>query len=102
MHPTCVKISKILLFPYDIYTFEVVWSVGKSKIVIPTAVSFFRLSSSLWNESRRLYIVPGVANQSKTKSHISYCVTAKNHIIHMGALEHHPIFSSLSLIPLLS
>jgi len=26
----------------------------------------------------------GMANQSGTKRYISYCVTAKNHIIHMG------------------
>jgi len=36
----------------------------------------------------------GVANQSETKSHIFYCVTAKSHIIHMGTHEHHPISSS--------
>jgi len=29
--------------------------------------------------------VAGVANQSETKSHISYCVTTKSHLIHMGA-----------------
>ena len=39
---------------------------------------------------------PGVANQSETKSHIFYCVTAKSHIIHMGTHEHHPIPSSLT------
>jgi len=31
---------------------------------------------SLWIQS----YMPGVANQSETKSHISYCVTAKSHI----------------------
>jgi len=31
-----------------------------------------------------------MANQSETKSLISYCVSAKSHIIHMGAHEHHP------------
>jgi len=38
--------------------------------------------------------IAGVANQSETKSHISYCVTAKSHIIHMGAHEEHNPFSS--------
>jgi len=39
--------------------------------------------------------IAGVANQLETKSRISYCVTAKSHIIHMGAHEeHNPIFSS--------
>jgi len=33
----------------------------------------------------------GVANQSETNSHISYCVTAKSHIVHVGTREHHPI-----------
>jgi len=33
-----------------------------------------------------------VANQSNTKSHISYCVTAKSHIIHTGTHEHQPSF----------
>jgi len=28
-------------------------------------------------------VIAGVANQSETKSYISYCVTAKSHIIHM-------------------
>ena len=45
---------------------------------------------------------PGVANQSETKSDIFYCVATKNHIIHMGAHEHHPISSSLTHMPLLS
>ena len=36
----------------------------------------------------------GVANQSEIKSHISHCVTAKSHVIHTGAHEHHPIFSA--------
>jgi len=44
----------------------------------------------------------GVTNQSKTKSYISYCITAKNHIIHMGTHEHHHISSSPTHIPLLS
>jgi len=26
----------------------------------------------------------GGANESETKSHITYCVTAKRHIMHMG------------------
>ena len=42
--------------------------------------------------------IAGVVNQSnsKTKSHISCCVTAKSHIIHnMGTNEHNPISSSL-------
>jgi len=43
-----------------------------------------------------------VVNQSEIKSHISYCVTAKSHIKHMGTHEHHPISSSLTHIPLLS
>ena len=46
--------------------------------------------------------MPGVANQSETNSHISYCVTAKSHIIHMGAHEHHLISPSLKHVPLLS
>ena len=45
---------------------------------------------------------PEVANQLETKSHISYCVTAKSHIIHIGTHEHRPISSSLTHIPLLS
>jgi len=32
--------------------------------------------------------MPGVANQSETNSYISYCVTAKSHIIHLGTHEH--------------
>ena len=32
-------------------------------------------------------------NQSETKNFISYCVTAKSHIIHMGTHEHHPSLS---------
>jgi len=36
--------------------------------------------------------MPGVANQSETKSHI----------IHTGTHEHHPVSSSLKHIPLLS
>jgi len=46
--------------------------------------------------------VPGVVNQSETNSHISYCVTAKSHIIHMDTHEHHLISPSLSHTPLLS
>jgi len=40
--------------------------------------------------------IAGVANQSETKNHISYCVTTKSQIIHthMGTHEHHPISSS--------
>ena len=43
-----------------------------------------------------------VANQSETKSHISYCVTANSHSIPMSAHEHYPISSSLTHISLLS
>jgi len=39
----------------------------------------------------------GVTNQSETKRHITYCVTAKSHI-HMGVHEHNPISSSLTHI----
>ena len=46
--------------------------------------------------------MPGVANQSETNGHISYCVTAKSHIIHVGTHEHHPISSSRKHVPLLS
>jgi len=31
----------------------------------------------------------GAANQLETKSHVSYCVTARSHIIHLGTNEHH-------------
>jgi len=51
---------------------------------------------------QNIVYMPGVANQSKTKSHISYCATAKSHIIHIGTHENHPIFSSLTHIPLLN
>jgi len=34
-----------------------------------------------------------MANQSKTKSHISYYITAKSHITHMGTHEQYPISS---------
>ena len=44
----------------------------------------------------------GVANESETKSHISYCVTAKSRIIHMGTHEHHTASSSLTRIHLLN
>jgi len=44
----------------------------------------------------------GVANQSDSKSHISYCVTAKSHIVHMGTHEHNAISSSLTHILLVS
>jgi len=44
----------------------------------------------------------GVANQSETKSHIFYCVTAKSRIIHIGTHEHHTASSSLTHIPLLN
>jgi len=48
-------------------------------------------------------VIAGVANQSETKSHISYCVTAKSQIIYMvGTHEHLPIASSLIYILLLS
>jgi len=46
--------------------------------------------------------MPGMANQSETNSHISYCVIAKSHIIHMGAHEHLLICPSLKHVPLLS
>ena len=39
-------------------------------------------------------VIVGAANQSETKSHISYCVTAKSHIIHMGPYEQNPVSSS--------
>jgi len=45
--------------------------------------------------------IAGVANQSGIKCHISYCVTAKSHIIHMVTHENHPIFSLLTHISLL-
>jgi len=43
----------------------------------------------VWNRRTELFLycacyITGVANQSETMSHISYCVTAKNHITHMG------------------
>ena len=44
----------------------------------------------------------GMANQSGIKSRISYWVTAKSHIRHMGTHEHHPISSSRTHILLLS
>jgi len=48
-------------------------------------------------------VIAGVANQSETKSHISYCVTGKSLIIHMvGTHERSPIASSLTHILLLS
>jgi len=34
------------------------------------------------------FAIAGVANQSETTSHISYCATAKSHIIHMDTHEH--------------
>jgi len=40
----------------------------------------------------------GLTNQSETRRHISYCVAAKCHIIHMGAYEHHPSSSSLTRV----
>jgi len=56
--------------------------------------------------------MPGMASQSETKSYISYRYYIsksyisygyrKEHIIHTGAHEHHPISSSLKHIPLLS
>ena len=39
--------------------------------------------------------IVGVANQSETKSHIPYCVTAKRHIMHMGTWAHMNITPSL-------
>ena len=44
----------------------------------------------------------GVPNQFETKSHISYCVTAKSHIIHKGIQENYPISYLLTHIPLLT
>ena len=35
-----------------------------------------------------------MANQWETKNHISYCVTASSHMIHMGTHEHHSISSA--------
>jgi len=47
-------------------------------------------------------VIAGVANQSETKSYISYCVAGKSRIIHMiGTHEHNPIASSLTHILLL-
>jgi len=43
--------------------------------------------------------ITGMANQSETMRHISYCVTAKSHITHMGTHEHHPISFLLTHIP---
>jgi len=44
-------------------------------------------------------VIAGVANQSETKSHISYCVTGKSRIIHlMGTHEPNLIASSLKHI----
>jgi len=40
--------------------------------------------------------IAGVASQSKTKSHISYSVTATSHIRQMGTHEHNPISSTLT------
>jgi len=45
-----------------------------------------------------------VANQSESKSHISYCVTANNHITYIihGHMNITPISSSLTYMLLLS
>jgi len=50
----------------------------------------------------RAYHSPEVANQSETKSHVFYCVTAKSRITQMDTHEHHLYSSSLTHIPLLS
>jgi len=63
---------------------------------------FFGYVTLKYFQLRRTLYITGVANQSETKSHISYCVTAKSHIIHMDTHEHNPISSSLTHIPLLS
>jgi len=48
-------------------------------------------------------VIAGVGNQSETKSHISYCVIAKSHIMHMmGTHERNPIASSLTHMLLFS
>jgi len=54
-----------------------------------TSTTLCFLWSDHWCRSMCLAIA-GVAYQSETKSHISYCVTAKSHIIHMGAHEEQP------------
>jgi len=42
-------------------------------------------------------VIAWVGNQSETKSHISYCVIEKSHIIHkMGTHERNPIASSIT------
>jgi len=63
------------------------------------ACNLFEQKSIYQFESRQ---ITGVVNRAETTSHISYCVTAKSHIIHMGTHEHHPIYSSVTRIPLLS
>jgi len=51
------------------------------------ATSFLRI---------RALSTAGVAKRSRTKSHISYCVTAKSHIIHTGTHKRQTISSSLT------
>jgi len=83
--------------------FFLMWvlSVWDSGILCNKVVCAFNEYAISWSHlySFHKYYITGVANQSKTKSHISYCVTAKNHIIHMGAHEHHNVSSSLKHIP---
>ena len=47
-----------------------------------------------------LHFNAGLTSQSETNSHISYCVTAKSHIIHIGIRGHRHISSSLTHIRL--
>jgi len=42
--------------------------------------------------------IPGVANQLETNSLVSYCVTARSHVMHTGAHEQDPISSCLTHI----
>jgi len=107
-----------------------IWLQGKNRLTLFALLSFFTPAKFQLNSEHRSrengqhncywclrffgnwrymkeqhlmkHYIPGVANQSETKSHISYCVTAKSQIIHMGTHEHHPISSSLAHMPLLN
>jgi len=57
---------------------------------------FYKYLSNTWTS------IAGLANQSETKSHVSYCFMARGHIIHMGTHEQHLISSSLTHLPSLS
>ena len=47
-------------------------------------VQTLSVSYNRWLRSKPMWIaIAGVANQSETKSHISYCVTAKSHIMYI-------------------